>query len=740
MSTKNIFTKSISAKLIVLFLIASIVPIIVVGVLSYNNAQKALEKSIEETMIATSTTKANHVAYFRTVTLDIIKIASNLDIFQDNLNNVDKGIEVKQSTDVLGEAMNDLLKNSNTFYRAKIIDKNGIVVASTTDVTDEDGKDVSDRPYFREGLKGSFISDPYTFDEDGVAQIVYAVPVYNHNSNVPIGVMVIHQALDNKINKGVNANIGLGINGIVLGREIVSETGETYLVNKDRLMLTPSRFEEDVFLKKKVNAVIYDNKDKDGALLEPYRDYRGRLVVGNAQPVKGTDWVIIEEYDVGEAFALIYKLRNQILVIGIIIALLVAFLALFVSRYFTTPIIKLTNIAKAIAIGDLSQDIEIKSRDEIGELANSFKDVQHNMKEKTIQANQISQGDLTIEVNPLSDKDTMGIAFKSMVASLNEKAGLAEEIANGNLTVDVKPLSDKDTMGIAFKTMVDKNRSQISEIIEGVNVLASSASEIMASISQLASNAAETATSVGETTTTVEEVKQTADVSNQKATNISENGQKTMEISQDGAKAISDTIEGMNRIKQQMESIANIVVRLSEQSQTVGEIIASVNDLAEQSNLLAVNASIEAAKAGEQGKGFTVVAQEIKNLAERSKEATARVRTIINDVQKSISSSVMATEEGGKAVDEGLKLSATAENSIKALSESVTEAAQAAIQIAASSQQQLVGMDQVATAMESIKEASMQTSASTKQAETFVAEIHKLGEKLQELTKQYKVS
>ena len=744
MSIKDVFTKSISAKLIALFLIVSIVPIIVVGVLSYNNAQNALKKSIGETMISESNAKANHVAYFRTVTLDIIKIASGLNIFQDNLSNVDKGIEVKQSTDVLREAMDDFLKNSSTFYRAKIIDKNGIVIASTTDVTNEDGKDISDRPYFREGLKGSFISDPYMFDEDGVAQIVYATPVYAPGTNVPIGVMVIHQALDNEINKGVNADKGLGINGIVFGSETTGEigetTGETYLVNKDRLMLTPSRFEEDVFLKKKVNVVIYDNKDNDHALLEPYKDYRGVLVVGNAEPVKGTDWVIIEECDVGEALAPIYKLRNQILVIGIIIAVLVALLALFVSRYFTIPLIKLKNIAKSIAIGDLGQDIEIKSRDEIGELANSFKDVQHNMKEKTIQANRISQGDLTIEVNPLSDKDTMGIAFKSMVASLNEKAGLAEEIANGNLTVDVKPLSDKDKLGIALKTVVDKNRSQISEMIEGINVLASSASEIMASISQLASNAAETATSVGETTTTVEEVKQTADVSNQKATNISESGQKTMEISQDGAKAISNTIEGMNRIKQQMESIANIVVRLSEQSQTVGEIVASVNDLAEQSNLLAVNASIEAAKAGEQGKGFTVVAQEIKNLAERSKEATAQARTIIDDIQKSISSSVMATEEGGKTVDEGLKLSVTAGDAIKALSESVAEAAQASIQIAASSQQQLVGMEQIATAMESIKEASMQTSASTKQAETFVAGIHKLGEKLQELTKQYKVS
>ncbi len=741
MSIKNVFTKSIGAKLIALFLIVSIVPIIVVGVLSYNNAQNALEKSIAETLISTAITKANHIANFRTVTLDIIQIASHLDIFQDNLNNVDKGIEVKQSTDFLKGAMNDFCKNSNTFYRAKIMDKNGIVVASTTGIINQDGKDLSDKVYFREGLKASYVSDPYKSIEleENIEQIAYSTPVHAEDSNVPIGVIVIHQALDNEINKGANADAGLGINGIVLSREIASKTGETYLVNKDRLMLTPSRFEKDVFLKKKVNAIIFDNKDSDSALLEPYKNYKGVLVVGDAEPVEGTDWVIIEEHDIGEAFALIYKLRNQILVTGIIIAVVVVFLALFVSRYFTTPVIKLTTIAKSISIGDLSQDLEIKFQDEIGELANSFKDVQHNMKEKTIQANRISQGDLTIEVKPLSDKDKMGIAFKAMVASLNEKAGLAEEIANGNLTIEVKPLSDKDKLGNALKTMVDKNRFQISEISEGINVLASSTSEIMASVSQLASGTAETASLVGETTTTVEEVKQTAELSNQKAKHISESGKKTMEISQSGTKAIEDTIEGMNRIKQQMESIANIVISLSEQGQTIGEIVTLVNDLSEQSNLLAVNAAIEAAKAGEQGKGFAVVAQEIRNLAERSKEATAQVRTILTDIQKSTSSAVMATEEGGKTVEEGIELSTTTGKVIKALSDSVTEASHAAIQIASSSQQQLVGMDQVASAMESIKEATVQNAASTKQSETFVTELHKLGEKLQELIKQYKV-
>ena len=260
--------------------------------------------------------------------------------------------------------------------------------------------------------------------------------------------------------------------------------------------------------------------------------------------------------------------------------------------------------------------------------------------------------------------------------------------------------------------------------------LSSSSAEILATTTQVAAGAAETASAVSETTATVEEVKQAAGVSSQKAKYVSESAQKVAQVSQAGRKSVEGTIQGMQRIQEQMESVAESIVRLSEQSQAIGEIIAAVNDLAEQSNLLAVNAAIEAARAGEQGKGFAVVAQEIKSLAEQSKQATAQVRTILGDVQKATSSAVMATEQGTKAVEAGLKQSGEAGESIRLLAESVGEAAQAATQIAASSQQQMVGMDQVALAMENIKQASMQNVAGTRQAETAAHSLHELGQKL----------
>jgi len=282
--------------------------------------------------------------------------------------------------------------------------------------------------------------------------------------------------------------------------------------------------------------------------------------------------------------------------------------------------------------------------------------------------------------------------------------------------------------GLVFAYLLSRNITR--DLRESIAGLYSSVSEITAMTTQVVAGAAETATAVSETTTTVEEVKQTAQVATQKARNVSESAQRTAQVSQTGRQSVEDSTQVMQRIREQMEAIAQSIVRLSEHSQAIGEIIATVNDLAEQSNLLAVNAAIEAARAGEQGKGFGVVAQEVKSLAEQSKQATAQVRAILTDVQKATGAAVMATEQGSKAVEAGVQQAAQAGEAIRQLAESIGEAAQAATQIAASSQQQFAGMDQVALAMENIKQASTQNVASSRQAETAAQSLHELGQKL----------
>jgi methyl-accepting chemotaxis protein len=276
-------------------------------------------------------------------------------------------------------------------------------------------------------------------------------------------------------------------------------------------------------------------------------------------------------------------------------------------------------------------------------------------------------------------------------------------------------------------------RALSSPLMEGVNVLASAAAQISTTVSQLATSSSQTLAAVSETTTTLEELRQSGQISSDKAKSVSEDSRKSLQVAHAGKEATDEIIGGMNMIKGQMESIGDTVIKLSEQSRSIEDIIDAVKDLADQSNLLAVNASIEAARAGEQGKGFSVVADEIKSLADQSKRATTQVRTILEDIRNSISSVVMATERGGKAVDTGVNQSQEAGQAIQAVTSGVHQASQALTVIVASAEQQSVGIDQVASAMDSIDQAMRQNVEGTRQLESAAVNLKDLGRKLANL-------
>ncbi|MCE9615813.1 MAG: methyl-accepting chemotaxis protein [Lentisphaerae bacterium] len=334
---------------------------------------------------------------------------------------------------------------------------------------------------------------------------------------------------------------------------------------------------------------------------------------------------------------------------------------------------------------------------------------------------------------------TIGLT-RSITRPLLKAVAQARQMAAGDftqfLTLDRK--DELGTLAAALNGTSDSLRRQIAEIKGAVGVLAASAGEISVSVSQVAAGSSETAAAVSETTATVEEVKQSSRLASESARTVAEAATRTAEIAHTGRKAAEETVDRMADIRRQMEAIADSIVQLSEQSQAIGSIITTVDDIAEQSNLLAVNAAIEAAKAGEQGRGFGVVAQEIKSLAAQSKQATGQVRTILADIQKATSDTVMATEQGSKAVEAGVAQSRQGGQSIETLAGSIQDSSQSARQIAASSQQQVAGMDQVAQAMANIKQASQQNVESMVQLKTAAQSLQDLGERLRTLVAPYK--
>jgi methyl-accepting chemotaxis protein len=331
---------------------------------------------------------------------------------------------------------------------------------------------------------------------------------------------------------------------------------------------------------------------------------------------------------------------------------------------------------------------------------------------------------------------------RAIATPLREATAAATRIAAGDLRVNVPQATSRDEVGqllTALGDMVQSWRTLAAEISRGVSTLTAAAGEILASTAQGAASSAETAAAVSETTATVEEVKQTSMLSSQKSRAVSESAQQAARVAAEGRRALEESMQGMQTIQEKMEAIAGTVVRLSERSHAIGEITASVAGLAEQSNLLAVNAAIEAAKAGEHGRGFAVVAQEVKSLAEQSRQATRQVRELLGDIQKSVGAAVMITEQGAKTVAKGVEQTTQAGHAIRELADNMGEAAQAAVQIAVSSQQQLAGMDQVALAMENIQQASTENAAGSRQAEASAQNLHALGQSLRQIVDRFQL-
>ena len=316
-------------------------------------------------------------------------------------------------------------------------------------------------------------------------------------------------------------------------------------------------------------------------------------------------------------------------------------------------------------------------------------------------------------------------------------------VDRGDLTARLVPLTADDNrfrkLAEAMNVMTDGLHRMTSEVRNATQGLAASAEEIRVATARQLAAAERQDNVVTHTTATVNEVRATVTETAERAQNVAENAQASIEVSRTGEQAVSDAIDGMNLIRRKVEDIADNILILSEHTQQIGEIIATVNSIADQSKMLALNASVEAARAGEEGKGFAVVAMEVRNLAEQSREATAQVRDILSEIQRATNAAVMVTEEGTKGVDRGVNLVDRAGQTIRDLTATIEENAIAAVQIAASTRQQAVGMDQLTNAMRTIKDATAEATSSTVQVERNVQQLQGVAEHLGATLNRYRL-
>jgi methyl-accepting chemotaxis protein len=210
----------------------------------------------------------------------------------------------------------------------------------------------------------------------------------------------------------------------------------------------------------------------------------------------------------------------------------------------------------------------------------------------------------------------------------------------------------------------------------------------------------------------------------------------TSDFSEKGQTAIAQAIEGMSEIRLHVGNIAETIIKLGELTQRIDAIIMSVSEIATQSNLLALNASIEAARAGTQGRGFAVVAEEVRALSQQSTSASAQVRALLSEIQSAVKQTVEATQSGIQGVDNGVKMTREADDIMQSLSASVNESFKSVKAIYDVIRQQAVDLEEIAIAMERIERITTQNLASTRMVETVSLNLNHLSAELQHVVGQ----
>jgi len=338
---------------------------------------------------------------------------------------------------------------------------------------------------------------------------------------------------------------------------------------------------------------------------------------------------------------------------------------------------------------------------------------------------QIGQGDFHVSLESRT-QDSVG-RILSAINDYRLVAGEAKALEDQRRRDASLAAEDRQK---SLNQVADSFEASVAEMIQLVVAAASQLQQSASTLTTTANANAEHTGSVSRNTyDSAQNIQRAADAAEELSTNAQLISNQVMEAQSVAEQAQSQAI-----------STTESVSQLREAAQRIGEVIQLINDIANQTNLLALNATIEAARAGAAGRGFAVVAMEVRQLAEQSRDATARVRSILSEIQQATNAAVMVTEQGSKGAEQGMALVERAGEAIRQLSGIIEESAQAAAQIAASAAQQTNGMNQLAYAMTSIKQGTMQTAASTRQAEQSARALNALSRLMQDAAARYQLA
>lgn len=597
----------------------------------------------------------------------------------------------------------ETLKLTQKFDELLLIGLEGEVIVSTD--SSQEGS-ITNQPFVQGGLEGPFIQPPRFDPSINQVSMFASYPILHRNGEEVLGMVVGRVNLDQ-------------LDEIILQEQSFSSSSQTYVVDANNTLITgissSAETSEPVAVQSEAaRKAIEDQANGSGS----YDNHLGTPVIGVYRWLPRLNAALLTEESQTEAFQATFQALsiNIIVTIGAVGAAIL--ILLLTIRRPLEQIDNVNNVFEQISRGNYAIRADVLTTDELGQMASTLN---------------VLLDDLLDLVQTQEERTKIAYSIQTL---LNEVSG----VAKGDLTTEAVVAEDiTGPIAASFNVMIRQLRQIIGQVQEATLQVSNSAHQIQTTAVSLSQGSEMQATQIVDTSTAVEEMSVSIRQVSENANLSADVAERALQNSRQGAHAVQDTIQGMNRIHEQVQEMAKRIEHLGENSQKIGDSIELIKKIANRTSVLALNASIQAAKAGPAGKGFAEVAREVENLAEQATEATRQIAGIVEVIQNETSETVSAIQESQREVIDGSNLANQAGQSLMEIENVSRELADLIQFISMTSQQQARGSEAMASSMSAIAEVTQQTAAGTQQAAVSISNLAALADNLRNSVSTFKL-